>query len=316
MPLRKLEPTLHERPWGSTQLEPWFPNPHSKTGEVWHEVPADLPLLVKFLFTTEPLSIQVHPDDAYALVHHNSPGKTEMWHVLDARGAEKGSAKIAAGFRGKVTADQVRAAALSTGPDEIEGLLTWFDAAPEDTFLIPAGTVHGIGANLVLCEIQQPSDVTYRIYDYDRGRELHLDDALAVAKFEPHDARAKIPVACDYFVTSRLTVHGQVLYRPMNQRPQLLIAVQGQGEIAGNPLKAGEVWYVPGDSPHVSITGEVTLLRALVPQSVVPNNAEESRRISTQAWRPAPPAEMAAARAGVEMSPDAARMSACATSCK
>ncbi len=282
MPLRKLEPTFHERVWGSTQLEPWFPNPVSKVGlaapigEVWHEVPADLPLLVKFLFTTEPLSVQVHPDDAYAFAHHDSPGKTEMWHVMDVRpraGASSAqfpedavNAKIAAGFRYAVTADQVRAAALSPNPDEIEEMLTWFDAAADDTFFIPAGVVHAIGANLVLCEIQQPSDVTYRIYDYDRGRELHLDDALAVAGFGPHEARAKIPVACDYFVTSRLTVHGQVLYRPMTQRPQLLIAIAGQGEIDGHPLKAGDVWYVPGDSTHVSITGEVTLLRALVPQ--------------------------------------------------
>jgi mannose-6-phosphate isomerase len=269
MPLRKLEPAFHERVWGSTHLEPWFPNPASKVGEIWHEVPADLPLLVKFLFTTEPLSIQVHPDDAYALAHHQSPGKTEMWHVL---GSRKG-AKIAAGFRRSVTADQMRAAALSPGADEIEEMLAWFDAAADDTFFIPAGVVHAIGANLVLCEIQQPSDVTYRIHDYGRGRELHLEDALAVAKFGPHEARAKIPVTCDYFVTSRLTVHGQVLYRPMTQRPQLLIAIQGQGEIAGHPLKAGDVWYVPGDSAHISITGEVTLLRALVPPTQTPRTA-------------------------------------------
>jgi mannose-6-phosphate isomerase len=278
MPLRKLEPTFKERPWGSTQLEPWFPNPVSASGpappigEVWHEVPADLPLLVKFLFTTEPLSIQAHPGDAYAAQHHDSPGKTEMWYVLETRlttGPLAGASNnnIAAGFRTTVTPDQVRAAVLSSRPDEIEQLLQWFEAAPDDTFLIPAGVVHAIGAGLVLCEIQQPSDVTYRVYDYGRGRELHLDHALAVAQFGPHSARAKIPVTSDYFVTSRLTVHGQVLYRPMTQRPQLLIAIHGSGEIDGRPLKAGDVWYVPGDSPHIPITGEVTLLRALVPSS-------------------------------------------------
>ena len=268
MPLRKLEPTFHERVWGSTRLEPWFPNPASPSGpaqaigEVWHEVPADLPLLVKFLFTTAPLSIQVHPDDAFARAHHNSPGKTEMWHVL---GGEP-RARIAAGFRQPVTADQVRSAALSATSDEIEGMLEWFDAARDDTFLIPAGTVHAIGAGLVLCEIQQVSDITFRIHDYGRGRALHLDEGLSVARFGPHAARAKLPVACDYFVTSRLTVHGQVLYRPMTGQPQLLIAIHGQGEIDGRPLKAGDVWYVPGDSGHVPITGEVTLLRALVPR--------------------------------------------------
>jgi mannose-6-phosphate isomerase len=284
MPLRKLEPEFHERVWGSTQLEPWFPDPASPVGpakaigEVWHEVPTDLPLLVKFLFTTKPLSIQVHPDNAYARAHHDSPGKTEMWHVIDVRPCEGAageetrpqggarSAQIAAGFRETVTAEQVRSAALSPHADEIEGMLEWFDAAPHDTFLIPAGVVHTIGAGLVLCEIQQPSDITFRIYDYGRGRALHLDEALAVAQFSPHSARAKLPVACDYFVTSRLTVHGQVLYRPMTGQPQLLIAIHGQGEIDGHPLKAGDVWYVPGDSGHMPITGEVTLLRALVPR--------------------------------------------------
>jgi mannose-6-phosphate isomerase len=267
MPLRKLEPQFHERVWGSTQLEPWFPDPSSKIGEVWHEVPADLPLLVKFLFTTQPLSIQVHPNDAYAQAHHHSPGKTEMWHVLAARPKDhRKTPKIAAGFCEPVTPAEVRAAALLPKADELEAMLTWFDAAPEDTFFIPAGVVHAIGADLVLCEIQQPSDVTYRIHDYGRGRELHLDEGLTVAQFGPHEARTKIPVTCDYFVTSRLTVHGQILYRPMTQRPQLLIAIHGLGEIAGNPLKAGDVWYVPGDSGHISITGEVTLLRALVPQ--------------------------------------------------
>jgi mannose-6-phosphate isomerase len=268
MPLRKLEPKLVERVWGSTQLEPWFRNPKAAEGaapaigEVWHEVPEDLPLLVKFLFTSEALSVQVHPGDAYAAEHHRSAGKTEMWHVL---AAEPG-AKIAAGFRERVSEEQVRAAALAADVEGIEGMLAWFDAAAGDTFFIPSGVVHAIGAGLVLCEIQQPSDVTYRLYDYSRGRELHLDQALAVAQFGPHEARAKIPVSSDYFVTSRLSVHGQVLYRPMTPGPQLLIAIEGHGGIAEHPLKAGDVWYLPGNSPHVPITGEVTLLRTLVPQ--------------------------------------------------
>jgi mannose-6-phosphate isomerase len=271
MPLRKLEPKFVERLWGSTELEPWFPNPISGSlpigpavhiGEVWHEVPDDVPLLVKFLFTNKPLSIQVHPGDDYAQQHHHSPGKTEMWHVLRA----EPSAKICAGFHTPVSAEQVRIAAQSPDPGKIEGLLEWFDASPEDTFFIPAGVVHAIGAGLVLCEIQQPSDVTYRIYDYGRGRELHLDHGLTVAQFGPHAARRKLPVTSDYFVTSRLTVHGQVLYRPMTQRAQLLIAIQGEGQIDGHPLKAGDVWHVPGDASHILITGQVTLLRASVPQ--------------------------------------------------
>jgi mannose-6-phosphate isomerase len=264
MPVRKLEPSFHERPWGSAELEPWFPNRAANRpviGEVWHEVPADLPLLVKFLFTSEPLSVQVHPGDGYAAKHHSSPGKTEMWHVL----AAKPGARIAAGFRDAPSKEQVRAAALAEKPDKIEAMLEWFDAAAGDTFFIPAGVIHAIGAGLVLCEIQQPADLTYRVYDYGRGRELYLEDALAVARFGPHEARAKIPVSSEYFVTSRLSVHGQILYRPMTERPQLLIAIEGQGTIDGHSSKAGDVWYISGDSGHVPIVGEVTLLRALVP---------------------------------------------------
>jgi mannose-6-phosphate isomerase len=267
MPVRKLEPSFHERPWGSTELEPWFPNSAAKSatiGEVWHEVPADLPLLVKFLFTSEPLSVQVHPGDEYAAKRHGSPGKTEMWHVL----AAKADARIAAGFRGARSKEQVRAAAVAEKPDEIEAMLEWFQAAAGDTFFIPAGVMHAIGAGLVLCEIQQPSDVTYRVYDFGRGRELHLEDALAVAQLGPHEARSKIPVNSEYFVTSRLSVQGQILYRPMTGRPQMLVAIEGQGTIDGQTLKAGDVWYISGDSAHVSIVGEMTLLRALVPVKV------------------------------------------------
>ena len=106
MPLRKLEPSFRERVWGTRTLDPWFPNVRAKAGpfpigEVWFETP-EIPLLAKFLFANERLSVQVHPDDAYAQFHHSSPGKTEMWHVL---AAQKG-AQIAAGFREPLTSEQ------------------------------------------------------------------------------------------------------------------------------------------------------------------------------------------------------------------
>ncbi len=169
--MRRLTPSFREKVWGATRLGPWFPDSDRKIGEVWFEGPfgndADLPLLVKFIFTTEKLSVQVHPEDEYAGLHHQSRGKTEMWHIL---AAEPG-AQIAAGFRESITPEQFREAALSGA---IEQELQWFDARPGDTFFIPAGTVHAIGPGLALCEIQQNSDVTYRLYDYGRPRELHL----------------------------------------------------------------------------------------------------------------------------------------------
>ena len=192
MGLRRLSPSFREKVWGSADLEPWFRNSDRKIGEVWFEGVDDLPLLVKFIFTSEKLSVQVHPDDAYARENHNgSRGKTEMWHIL---AAEPG-AKIAAGFRQQITAQRLVEASRS---GEIENLLEWFEAKPGDTFFIPAGTVHAIGAGLTLCEIQQHSDVTYRLYDYGRPRELHLDRAAAVSHLAPHAARVE-QASCTYF---------------------------------------------------------------------------------------------------------------------
>jgi mannose-6-phosphate isomerase len=261
MPVRRLEPSFREKIWGATRLEPWFPNSPSKIGEVWFEAAHDLPL-VKFLFTTEKLSVQVHPDDAYARRHHGSSGKTEMWYVL---AAEPG-ARIAAGFREPLTREQARAAAVS---GEIEGLLQWFEARPGDTFFIPAGTVHAIGAGLALCEIQQNSDVTYRLYDYGRPRELHLDQALAVSRLGPHAARQQplenMLVSCRYFPVECFGADRPAEYQPFADRAHLLIAIEGDGAIGGQPIRAGEVWHVPPASDSFQIYGNLRFLRVSVP---------------------------------------------------
>ena len=274
MRLRRLEPTFHERIWGATKLDPWFPNVREKAGpfpigEVWFET-GEVPLLVKFLFTTEKLSVQVHPDDAYAQFHHSSPGKTEMWHVI---AAEPG-AQVAAGFRETVTAEQVRAAALS---GEIDNLLQWHEARPGDTFFIPAGTVHAIGAGLTICEIQQPSDITYRLYDYGRGRELHLDSGLAVSHFAPHTFQVPPPqtnpmvelVRCKHFTNELFTVSGKS-YRLGAETAQLLTLVGGHGELAGQAAAAGQVWLSEPDGSgyEIEITGDIRLLRSAVPSRV------------------------------------------------
>jgi len=261
MPLRRLEPSFREKIWGATRLEPWFPNSPSKIGEVWFQAGGNLPL-VKFLFTTDKLSVQVHPDDAYALQHHRSLGKTEMWHIL---AAEPG-AMIAAGFLEPLTVDRARAAAVS---GEIEGLLQWFEARPGDTFFIPAGTVHAIGAGLVLCEIQQNSDVTYRLYDYGRPRELQLDQALDVSSLGPHAARRQplenVLVSCRYFATECVGANRSIEYQPFADRAHLLIAIEGDGEIAGQPIRAGEVWHVSCGPDIFQISGNLRFLRVSVP---------------------------------------------------
>jgi mannose-6-phosphate isomerase len=266
VPVRKLEPSFHERIWGATKLDPWFPNSRSKAGpfpigEVWFETP-EIPLLVKFLFASEKLSVQVHPDDVYARFHHSSPGKTEMWHVL----AAQPGAQIAAGFRKTVTSEQARAAALS---GEIVDLMEWFDAKPGDTFFIPAGTVHAIGAGLTICEIQQRSDITYRFCDYGRGRELHLDRALAVGHLGPHAARSSPTVSCVHFVTEPVDVSGAVQLPPP-ARPQLLIAIDGEGQINGETVRAGDVWHVTVSSEPIEIAGNLRILRTFTPGSDPP----------------------------------------------
>lgn len=239
--------------WGSTQLEPWFPNSTEKIGEMWFEGPPGSPLLIKFLFTTAALSVQVHPKDDYAQKHHQSRGKTEMWHIL---AAEPG-ARIAAGFRERVTPERMREAAES---GEIEQLLAWHEAKPGDTFFIPAGTVHAIGGGLTLCEIQQTSDITYRLYDYGRPRELHLDHGTKVSDLAPSDVRSKategVLVECPYFTTARMSGDCTVAKHPHNQS---LIVIEGSGNVGSEPARAGDVFLLPaGESADVR--GNLTLL--------------------------------------------------------
>jgi mannose-6-phosphate isomerase len=245
--MKRLAPSFREKVWGATHLEPLFPNSEKKIGEVWFEDQEDSPLLVKFLFTSDKLSVQVHP-----------PGKTEMWYVL---AAEPG-AKVAAGFREPVSRERLKAASLS---GEVEDLLEWFDAAPGDTFFLPAGTVHAIGAGLTLCEIQQNSDITYRLYDYGRPRELHLDQALAVSDLGPFAARQQphdgVLVSCDYFVTELLRLENSVIQLPPCDRNQILIVIQGCGQIEDHPMKVGEAWSLPPSASPVELGGGGQFLR-------------------------------------------------------
>ncbi len=173
-----------EKVWGRDALPAPFVAPEGKRiGEIWFEPDPGLPdLLVKYLFTSEKLSVQVHPSDAQA--PEGARGKEECWLVL---AAEPG-ASLAIGFREEIDAETMRTAALD---GSIEELLEWHPVAPGDFFYLSAGTVHAIGPGLSLIEIQQNSDITYRLYDYGRPRELHLDEGIAVAHGEPHPARLR-----------------------------------------------------------------------------------------------------------------------------
>jgi len=213
MPISKLSIKVLDKVWGSPHTEPWHKNETgAKVGEIWFGASDQIPLLVKLLFTSDNLSVQVHPRDEYAKKHHNSFGKTEMWYILR---ADPG-AKIAIGLKETISPERLREASLS---GEIMDLLEWVPAHTGDTFFTPAGTIHALGGGLVVCEVQQLSDVTYRLYDYGRPRELHLDDSVAVADCCPCDAsRAPVDLGggmellaeCEYFRTERWTVDGSL----------------------------------------------------------------------------------------------------------
>jgi mannose-6-phosphate isomerase len=177
----KLERRYVEKPWGRTELPPMFDPPKGeRIGEVWFTNGADLPLLAKYIFTSERLSIQVHPDDAQARKRGLAQGKSECWYILE---ADPG-ATLGLGLKRDVASEELRAAALD---GSIEPLVDWRPVAGGDFVFVPSGTVHAIGAGISLLEFQQNSDVTYRLYDYGRPRELHLDDGIAVSKAEPFD---------------------------------------------------------------------------------------------------------------------------------
>jgi mannose-6-phosphate isomerase len=166
--------------WGRTQLPATFDAPSGKRiGEVWYTGDGEQPLLVKYLFTSERLSIQVHPDDEQARARGLAQGKSECWYILD---AEPG-ATLGLGLKSAISAADLRSAALD---GSIEQLMDWWPVRTGDFFMVPPSTIHAIGGGISLLEFQQNSDVTYRLYDYGRPRELHLDDAISVARALPY----------------------------------------------------------------------------------------------------------------------------------
>ena len=213
------------------------------------------PLLMKLIFTSERLSVQVHPDDAYAELHHQSLGKTEAWYVID---AEPGAA-VAVGFREPITRERLQEAARS---GEIERLLAWHKVKAGDVVFVPAGTVHAIGAGLTICEVQENSDITYRLYDYGRPRELHLEHGVAVSKLEPYslDADAvtiaagrEALVACQYFRMERLRARSAVQIEGGLPYYLLLLCLAGEGKIGEATFEPGQAWFAPAGGEEIWI---------------------------------------------------------------
>jgi mannose-6-phosphate isomerase len=205
-------------------------------GEVWFIGEERLPLLAKYLFTSETLSVQVHPDDEQARSRGLARGKTECWFVTD---AEPG-ARIGLGLRHEISPDALRRAALD---GSVEQLIAWRPVARGDFFLVPPGTIHAIGAGISLLELQQNSDVTYRLYDYGRGRDLHLDDAIAVARRDPYPEHlfqkvnpATEAVLADGPHFTLIHSHGDALHG----RDRLILPIDGYAAIDLEVARPGE----------------------------------------------------------------------------
>jgi len=232
LPVREVE-----KPWGREVLPAPFHAPIGKRiGEIWFEAPPELPeLLVKYIFTSDKLSIQVHLSDD----QRSGQGKEECWLVIDA----EPDAALGIGFVEPLGPDAMREAAAH---GRIEHLLEWHSVRPGDFFYIPAGTVHAIGAGVSLIEVQQNSDVTYRLYDYGRPRELHLDEAVAVARGEPYGEKLRRWVAprgsamlADGPLFRLDQVEGspgEALAARYEGNPLLVIPREGQVHIAGREI--------------------------------------------------------------------------------
>ena len=229
-----------ERIWGRTSI-PGVPGSVDRApiGEVWFDDPGrpDPLLLVKYIFTAERLSIQVHPDDEAARARGLPRGKDEAWYILEA----EPDAAIGLGLKRAVSTEALAAAALD---GSIEQLIDWRPARTGELIYSPGGTIHAIGGGLALIEIQQNLDLTYRLYDYGRPRELHLDEGIAVARpvpwAPPSVPSGEVLAAGVAFRVERWRRGGRLA------GPATIIPLAAAGTIDGAPLATGAVWDVAG----------------------------------------------------------------------
>ncbi|CAM3085599.1 Phosphoheptose isomerase [Sphingomonas antarctica] len=258
----KLERKQVDKPWGREQLWPGFDNPSGeKVGEIWFQAPegTDEPLLIKYLFTSDRLSIQVHPDDAAAQAAGYKRGKDEAWVVL----AAEPDATIALGTTRVATRDELRADALD---GSIEQLVDWKPVKAGEFYYSAAGTIHAIGAGLTIIEIQQNVDLTYRLYDYGSDRELHLAAGVAVSDPVPFvvpripgDAGNGRFILCEggKFVAERWSWGGERRV-DLGTTPGWLIQVAGSSVVDGQGVAAGDCYLLesaatvtPGDGSDI-----------------------------------------------------------------
>lgn len=338
----RIEPQFVPRLWGARTLAPLFPEKRNLAepigevwltgkdcrfasgpwagrtlGEAWREMPpewagarmntgATFPLLVKFLFPQEILSVQVHPDDAYAREHEaaqDGRGKTEMWYAMET--CE--SAEVLVGLKPGTTPVTLRRA-IAEGT--AENCLQRIPLHAGDAVYVPAGTMHTIGPGLVLCEIQENSDITYRVYDYNRkdatgkARPLHIEKALAVTNFGEQiggklatcavgrgTLTETILAACRYFATELWDFTARIGGVTSQERFELLIILEGSGQIECGHERleygAAQAWLLPAALGAYQLTpnGSTSLLRTYVPDIMQDIVARlEEQHVREEAW--------------------------------
>lgn len=241
----------------------------------------ELPILVKFIDAKKDLSVQVHPNDEYARVNEHQNGKSEMWYVIDANEG----ASLIYGFQHKVTEDILRNA-INTGT--LDKHLQKVPVHKGDVFYVPSGTVHGIGVGILVAEIQESSNVTYRVYDYDRvdkngkKRELHFDKAVQVmdmnvtpdVKQKPRIIRhypgcsRELLCRCKYFETERIQVNKAFSFSVFEQSFQVLMCLDGIGQVETmdadlKPIRfvKGETLFLPAGLGRCIVVGDAELIK-------------------------------------------------------
>lgn len=241
---------------------------------------SEFPVLIKFIDAKEPLSVQVHPSDEYALRVEGEYGKTEMWYVI----ASDPGASLYFGVNQALTKDEFKEHIEN---NTLTDVLYKADVKPGDVFFIESGTIHAIGAGILICEIQQNSNTTYRVYDYARRgadgklRELHVDKAIDVSTLTPSDTADKqsapesIPggtktalASCEYFTTEKYEVDGTVELTADEKSFMSLVITEGEGTAEGEEntvdFKAADSLFVPAGAGKVKITGKCIVVKTTV----------------------------------------------------
>lgn len=241
------------------------------------QMDTEFPLLIKLIDAQQMLSVQVHPDDEYARRVENENGKTEMWYVVDA----KPGAGIYYGFREAVTRNQMAEAIRSK---TLTGMLNWVEANKGDVFFIPAGTIHAIGAGLLVAEVQQNSNVTYRLWDYGRvgadgkTRELHIDKGLDVTVREhrgptlPYQPDREVLggtvrhlVKCERFCVDAIHLCGLIEEYASDRSFVSLLCLEGEGALLygeqAMALKKGQSVFIPAGMGTFKLAGMMEVLK-------------------------------------------------------